>query len=115
MAFKGSFQVKLETLFEHLDLGQDYVRYPSDRKRTLTPVIALLRDKPLSTGILYQIDIQKTQGGANYKLVCRKRSNKQIESAEAEGEQDPVQMDLDWSNTPLEALLGEMQSKERTQ
>lgn len=115
MAFKGSFQVRLDTLFEHLDLGQDYVRYPSDRKRTLTPVISLLRGKPLSTGILSHISIQKTQDGANYKLVCRKRAMKQVQAGGDGGNGEPVQMDLDWSNTPLEQLLGEMKDTEQPQ
>ena len=115
MAFKSNFQVGLETLFEHLDLGQDYVRYPSDRKGNIRPVISLLRGKPLSTGILSHISIQKTQSGTDYKLVCRKKAAKQIQ-ADGDGEnKEPMQMDLDWSNTPLEQLLGEMKNSGQSQ
>lgn len=115
MAFKGNFQVRLDTLFEHLDLGQDYVRYPSDRKGTIEPVISLLKGKLLSTGILSHIDIQKTQSGTDYKLVCRKKAVKRVQAGEGGDNKEPVQMDLDWSNTPLEGLLRELKNTGQSQ
>lgn len=76
LAFKNSFQINLENLFNNLDLSQSYVRYPADRKRVIEPVSEELRNKPLSTGILTYCEVQGTKDGKDYKLVCRKRPDK---------------------------------------
>jgi hypothetical protein len=73
IAFKDSYEIGLEKLFEHLDLSQRHVKYPSGRKRVLEPVLEQLIGKKLSTGILSHADIQKTVDGQDYKLVCRKK------------------------------------------
>ncbi len=73
MAFKDKYEIGLEKLFEHLDLSQRHVKYPSGRKRVLVPILDEIRGKELSTGILSHADIQKTANGQDYKLVCRKK------------------------------------------
>ncbi len=73
LAFKDKYEVGLEKLFEHLDLSQNYVKFPSHRKAKLDPVLEQLRGKELSTGILSYADIRKTANGQDYKLVCRKK------------------------------------------
>jgi hypothetical protein len=73
LAFKDKYEVGLEKLFEHLDLSQNYVKFPSHRKAKLDPVLDEIRGKELSTGILSHADIQKTVDGQDYKLVCRKK------------------------------------------
>ena len=73
IAFKDSYEIGLGKLFDHLDLSQRHVKYPSDRKRVLDPVLEQLRDKELSTGVLFHIEIPKTTDGRDYKLVCRKK------------------------------------------
>lgn len=73
IAFKDSYEIGLEKLFEHLDLSQGHVKHPSDRKRVLDPVLEELRGKELSTGFLSYAQIHKTADGNDYKLVCRKK------------------------------------------
>ena len=73
LAFKEKYEIGLEKLFEHLDLSQKYVRYPSDRKIYLNPVLKELENKPLSTGILSYCRVHKTEDGRGYKLIARKR------------------------------------------
>ena len=60
-------------LFENLDLNQQYVRYPADRKTVVENIVGELKGKPLSTGILTHCAIEKTKDGKDYKLVCRKK------------------------------------------
>lgn len=73
LAFKDKYEIGLEKLFDHLDLSQKQIRYPSDRKAKIEPVLEQLRGKELSTGILYYAQILKTVDGKDYKLVCRKK------------------------------------------
>jgi hypothetical protein len=73
LAFKESYEITLEKLFEHLDLSQRQIRYPADRKAKLSPVVKELENKPLSTGILSYCRIHKTQDGKDYKLVAHKK------------------------------------------
>jgi hypothetical protein len=72
LAFKDKYEVRLEKLFDHLDLSQRYVRYPAERKRVIEPVLKQLEGRPLSTGILSYCRIHKTEDGRDYKLVARK-------------------------------------------
>ena len=74
IAFKNSYEIGLGKLFDHLDLSQRHVKYPSDRKRVLDPVLEQLRGKELSTGVLSYAQILKTKDRRDYKLVCRKKS-----------------------------------------
>ena len=76
LAYKDKFEVGLATLFDELDLSQDHIRYPSDRKVVINPVLDELRTRPLSTGILSHVDVRKTKDGLDYKLVSRKLSFK---------------------------------------
>lgn len=73
LAFKNSFEINLQNLFENLDLNQQYVRYPADRKTVVENIVGELKGKPLSTGILTHCAIEKTKDGKDYKLVCRKK------------------------------------------
>jgi len=73
LAFKDRYEVGLEKLFEHLDLSQNYVKFPSHRKAKLDPVLDQLRGKELSTGILSKMEVVKTADGSDYKLVCHKK------------------------------------------
>lgn len=69
LAFKNRYEVTLEKLFEHLDLSQKQIRYPADRKSKLAPVLKELKGKPLSTGILVEAEIVKTEDRKDYKAV----------------------------------------------
>ncbi len=73
LAFRSRYEIGLEKLFQHLDLSQNYVNYPSHRKAKMEPVLEQLRGKELSTGVLAYIQVQKTVDGKDYKLVCHKR------------------------------------------
>jgi hypothetical protein len=73
LAFKDRYEITLEKLFEHLDLTQQYVRYPSDRKAVIQPVLRELEGKPLSTGVLSYCRIRKTKNEQDYKLIAVKR------------------------------------------
>lgn len=73
LAFKDKYEIGLEKLFGHLDLSEKQIRYPSDRKVKIEPVLEQLRGKELSTGILSHAQIAKTKYGADYKLVCHKK------------------------------------------
>ena len=84
LAFKNKYEVGLEKLFGHLDLSQRHVKYPSDRKRVIDPVLKELQDKPLSTGTLSGCHIVKTEDGRDYKLVCCKEPlNKGIQDSKS--------------------------------
>ena len=82
LAFKEKYEVLLEKLFEHLDLSQEYVRKPSDRKARIAPVLKELEGKPLSTGILSYCRIHKTQDGREYKLVAHKQPYERLAEVE---------------------------------
>ena len=73
LAFRDKYEIGLEKLFNHLDLSQEQVRYPSDRKAKLNHVLDEIVGKELSTGILFHAEIVKTADGQDYKLVCRKK------------------------------------------
>ena len=73
IAFRGRFEIRLEKLFGNLDLSQRHVKYPSDRKRVIGPVLDQIRGRELSTGVLSDIDIVRTVDGKDYKLVCGKK------------------------------------------
>jgi len=73
LAFKDKYEIGLEKLFDHLDLSQNQIRYPSDRKAKLKPVLEQIRGKELSTGILSSARVDKTKDRRGYKLVCHKR------------------------------------------
>jgi hypothetical protein len=73
LAFKSRYEIGLEKLFDHLDLSQSYIQYPSQRKKKIVPVLEQLRGKELSTGVLSYAQILKTKDGKDYKLVCRKK------------------------------------------
>ena len=86
LAYQNKFEIRLENLFDNLDLSQDYVRYPAERKRVIDPVLKEVRSKALSTGILTHLVVNKTKRGDDYKLVAQKfpfkvmqESNKSIE------------------------------------
>ena len=74
LAFRDKYEIGLGKLFDHLDLSQRHVKYPSDRKRVIDPVLKELQGKPLSTGRLSCCHILRTEDGREYKLVCRKES-----------------------------------------
>jgi hypothetical protein len=73
LAFKDRYEIKLKNLFDTLDLSQRHVKYASDRKRVLEPVLDEIIGKELSTGILSHAEVVKTVDGQDYKLVCRKK------------------------------------------
>ena len=73
LAFRDKYEIGLEKLFYHLDLSQRHVKYPSDRKRVIDPVLKELQGKPLSTGTLSYCHILRTEDGKEYKLVCHKK------------------------------------------
>ncbi len=73
LAFKDKYEIGLEKLFGHLDLSQKQIRYPSDRKAKIGPVLEQLKGKHFSTGVLSHAQIDKTTDGRDYKLVCHKK------------------------------------------
>jgi len=96
LAFKDKYEVRLEKLFDHLDLSQNYVRSPSDRKVKIEPVLKELEGKPLSTGILSYCRVHKSEDGKDYKLVARKKPfERALEASTAEVPQlEPSKADL---------------------
>lgn len=94
LAFKDKYEINLEKLFEHLDLSQGYIKYPSERKKQLQPVLKELEGKPLSTGALSYCRIHKTEDAKDYKLVARKKAFERLLEAETEKQAqliDPTQ------------------------
>jgi hypothetical protein len=73
LAFKNKYEVGLEKLFDHLDLSQGYIQYPSQRKKKIEPVLEQLRGKELSTGILADAQVDEIADGKDYKLICYKK------------------------------------------
>jgi hypothetical protein len=69
-------------------LSQRHVKYPSDRKRVIEPVINQIEGKPLSTGILSYCRIHKAKDGRDYKLIARKRPFQRL----TEPEEAPAQL-----------------------
>lgn len=90
LAFKNRYEVTLEKLFEHLDLSQSYIKYPSQRKSKLAPVLKQLKGKPLSTGILVEAKIVKTEDRKHYKAVFVKEPRPSLWTQN----QDPRQPEL---------------------
>ncbi|MEM4723523.1 MAG: RepB family plasmid replication initiator protein [Candidatus Hadarchaeum sp.] len=82
LAFKDRYEITLEKLFEHLDLSQRHVKYPSGRKKVIEPVLKELEGKPLSTGVLSYCRIHKTQDNKDYKLVAHKKQFEGLPSGE---------------------------------
>ena len=89
LAMKSKYEVGLEKLFNHLDLSQNQIRYPADRKAKIEPVLEQIRGKPLSTGTLSRCYIDKTEDGKDYKLVCQKKSSSSKLEA---GTKEPLQL-----------------------
>lgn len=77
LAFQDKYEIGLEKLFNHLDLSQNHIKYPSGRKRVIDPVLTELKGKQLSTGILIYCAVESTKDGTDYKLVCRKKTIEQ--------------------------------------
>jgi len=100
IAFKDKYEIGLEKLFEHLDLSQNHVKYPSDRKRVLDPVLEQLKSKELSTGILSYAEILKTADGKDYKLVCRKKPFTKELKDQPEQLTLPIGIEIDESEIP---------------
>ena len=75
LAFKNTFEINLPNLFEALDLNQQYIRYPADRKVAIEGAVEELKNKSLSTGILTHCAVEKTKDDKDYKLVCRKKQS----------------------------------------
>ena len=73
LALRSSYEVGLQKLFNHLDLSQGYVKYPSQRKQKIQPVCDILEGKPLSTGTLSHCQVLKLKEKKDYKLVCHKK------------------------------------------
>lgn len=76
LANQSFYEITLEKLFTHLDLNDDKVEYPSQRKKRIDPVIPELVGKPISTGVLASLEIQKTKDRSDYKLICQKKGVK---------------------------------------
>ncbi len=73
LAFKNKYEVGLGKLFDHLDLSQGYIQYPSQRRKKIEPVLEQLRGKELSTGILADVQVDEIVDGKDYKLICHKK------------------------------------------
>lgn len=75
MADKNHYERNTENLF--IDLGLGEYSYPSKRKQLLEPVLQELEGVELSTGILSEIKLEKTQDEKDWKVIFRK-SKKRI-------------------------------------
>jgi len=73
LALKERYEIGLEKLFNHLDLSQDYITYPSQRKQKIQPVCTIIEGKPLSSGVLSYCRVHRTRNERDYKLVCQKK------------------------------------------
>ncbi len=106
LAIRPKYEIRLEKLFEHLDLSQSYIPYPAKRKHRLEPVLEQLRGKPLSTGILSYCRILKTENDKDYKLVCRKKpASKKLENRKEESLQLVTQPELELETKEFKSEL----------
>lgn len=134
LAFKNRYEINLINLFSVLDLSQRHVRFPSERKKVIEPVLEEVKGKPLSTGILIHCKIERTKDGTDYKLVSLKRPFKrlinerkglsgqkqaQIDTGIPEEEQNALQelfkgkiKDEEWTTLSLDELLKKMKEEE---
>jgi hypothetical protein len=80
LANQPFYEITLEKLFDHLDLNDENVKYPSQRKKRIDPVIPELVGKPISTGVLTSLKIQKTKDGNDYKLICQKKGQMAVKT-----------------------------------
>ena len=83
LAFRSTYEVGLEKLFNHVGFGQDNIPYPAKRKQRLEPIVKQLEGVKLSSGKLSYCRIQKTRDGKDYKLVARKRQSTSTDHNEA--------------------------------
>lgn len=83
LTFRDKYEIGLEKLFDHLGWSQEYVRYPSDRKKKADAVVREMIDTRLSSGghISY-CRVHKTKDGKSYKLVAHKRRGQPKSMAE---------------------------------
>ncbi len=112
LAFKKYFEITLTNLFDSLDLSQNQIRYPADRKFIIDPVLNEVRNKALSTGILTKLEIIKTKDETDYKLTARKfpfkfESILPVESSESKDTNDITD---DEDQTVSEAIKQEKQA-----
>jgi len=85
LADKTELELTTRTLFEDLKIEGKRYRYPSVRKQSLEPVMTELQGIKLSSGVLEEIRLERTQSGEDWKLVLRKRPfRKGAEEAEAQ-------------------------------
>jgi hypothetical protein len=113
LAFKEKYEINLEKLYEHLDLSQKGIRYPSDRKIRLNPVLKELENKPLSTGILSYCRIHRTEDGRGYKLIARK---KQFDSLPPPRPKTEITIEEKTTTpTPLTPLMNQLMEKGLTE
>lgn len=72
MAKRTDYARRLDNLIlEDLDLGGSYP-YPSYRRRVIEPALKELKGIRLSTGTLTSAELEKTQDGADWKVVFKK-------------------------------------------
>jgi len=69
LAKTTSFEATLTNLWQFLGLSNDAIRYPAERKAKLQPAFTELKGKPLSTGTLVDIKVEKTADGHDYKAI----------------------------------------------
>jgi len=100
LAFKRKFEIGLGRLYDQLDLSQSYIKYPSQRKSKIDPVLEQIQDKELSTGKLSYCKIERTADGKDYKLVCKKTGVTKIP--------EPEPPKLDWGKLNLDEILEKM-------
>jgi hypothetical protein len=69
LAHTKRFEATLTNLWQTLDFSSEGIRYPADRKVKITSAFKELIGKPLSTGTLIDIRIEKTADGEDYKAI----------------------------------------------
>lgn len=69
LAHTSRFEATLTNLWQTLDFSNEGIRYPADRKAKLMSAFQELNGKPLSTGLLSNIKVEKTADGEDYKAI----------------------------------------------
>lgn len=105
---KNHYERRSKELFEDLGIDGTTYRYVSKRAQMLEPALKELQGKPLPTGTLREVTLEKTADGLDLKIVARKerpRGPKPGSRAKTFASDAPVVTEL--SATPLPSSVGE--------
>jgi len=109
LADKDRYERKTGELFEDLAIAGVKYRYPSARKQNLEPALRELQGVRLSTGILRQAILERTQSGKDYKAVFVKEPFKS--AVGAVGGETETEMEVQGLVSYMVEILGDEHSR----